>query len=136
MRLPVFGAHGDRLLRQGRWAERLRAEGAEPDPRFTLANERTFLAWVRTSLALMAAGIGLEAFVPPLALPGLRQLVASLVVLLGVALSASAFGRWFRTEAALRRGDPVPAPRLAPVLSYGVAVIAIAALVAVLLGRR
>lgn len=67
------------------WAERVRAEGQEPDPRFTFANERTFLAWVRTALALVAGGIGLEAFVPPLAVPGLRQALAVVLVLLGAA---------------------------------------------------
>lgn len=41
-------------------------EGSEPDPRFTLANERTFLAWIRTSLALLACGIALEAVAPPM----------------------------------------------------------------------
>ena len=30
---------------------------AEPDIRFTLANERTFLAWVRTAIGLVAAGV-------------------------------------------------------------------------------
>ncbi len=43
-------------------ARRLLPEGSEPDPRFTLANERTFLAWVRTALALLAGGIAIEAF--------------------------------------------------------------------------
>ncbi|MGH3240919.1 MAG: YidH family protein, partial [Spirillospora sp.] len=45
--------------RAGRWTDRLLAEGSDPDPRFSLANERTFLAWIRTALALIAAGIGL-----------------------------------------------------------------------------
>lgn len=31
--------------------------GEEPDPRFTLANERTFLAWTRTALALLASAV-------------------------------------------------------------------------------
>ena len=31
------------------------ARGTDPDPRFTLANECTFLAWVRTSLACFGA---------------------------------------------------------------------------------
>ena len=66
----------------------MQAEGEEPDPRFTLANERTFLAWVRTALALVAAGIGLETFVPPLAVPGLRQALAVGLALLGAAVSA------------------------------------------------
>ena len=31
--------------------------GKTPDYRFTLANERTFLAWIRTALALMAGAV-------------------------------------------------------------------------------
>ncbi|MBM4509720.1 DUF202 domain-containing protein, partial [Rhodococcus hoagii] len=31
--------------------------GEDPDPRFTLANERTYLAWVRTGLGLIAAAV-------------------------------------------------------------------------------
>lgn len=112
-----------------RWAERLRAEGSEPDPRFTFANERTFLAWVRTALALVAGGIGLEVFAPPLAVPGLRQVLAVGLVLLGAAVSASAFGRWARAERAMRVGEPLPVPRLAPVLAYGVAVAAMVGVV-------
>jgi putative membrane protein len=107
-----------------KWADRLRAEGTDPDPRFTFANERTFLAWLRTALALTAAGIGLEALVPPLAVPGLRQVLAVTLILLGVAVSATAFHRWVRAERAMRVGEPLPLPALAPVLGYGVAVVA------------
>ncbi|WP_143342795.1 YidH family protein, partial [Crossiella equi] len=49
----------------GRWPERVYGVGEEPDPRFTLANERTFLAWIRTSLGLMAAGVAVEALGHP-----------------------------------------------------------------------
>lgn len=111
----------------------MRAEGEEPDPRFTLANERTFLAWVRTALALIAGGIGLEAFVPPLAVPGLRQALAVGLVLLGAGVSATAFRRWLLTQRAMRVGEPLPVPRFAPVLAYGIAaaaVVAVALLVA------
>src|SRR3954462_10286719 len=44
------------------WWNDLVDEGAAPDPRFTFANERTFLAWIRTSLALIAGGLGVDAF--------------------------------------------------------------------------
>ena len=112
-----------------RWVEGPGDEGEEPDPRFTLANERTFLAWVRTSLALVAGGIGLEAFVPRLAVPGLRQVLAVCLVLLGTAVSATAWSRWVRTQRAMRIGAPLPAPRLAPVLAFGIAAIALIAVV-------
>lgn len=118
------------------WAERLRAEGEEPDPRFTLANERTFLAWVRTALALVAAGIGLEAFVPPLALPGLRQALAVALAMIGAAVSATAFRRWAAAQRAMRVGEPLPVPRLAPVLAYGVAGVALAAVLLLVLADR
>jgi putative membrane protein len=108
-----------------RWVEGPGDEGEEPDPRFTLANERTFLAWVRTSLALVAGGIGLEAFVPRLAVPGLRQVLAVCLVLLGTAVSATAWSRWVRTQRAMRVGAPLPVPRLAPVLAFGIAAIAL-----------
>ena len=112
-----------------RWVAGPGDEGEEPDPRFTLANERTFLAWVRTALALVAGGIGLEAFVPRLAVPGLRQVLAVCLVLLGTAVSGTAWSRWVRTQRAMRIGAPLPAPRLAPVLAFGIAAIALIAVV-------
>jgi putative membrane protein len=112
------------------YAARVREQpGAEPDARFTLANERTFLAWIRTALALVAGGIGLEAFVPRLAVPGLRQVLAVSLVLLGSAVSAGAYGRWVRVERALRLGEPLPPSRLAPVLAYGIAAVALVTVV-------
>jgi putative membrane protein len=104
-------------------------EGAEPDPRFTLANERTFLAWIRTALALVAGGIGLETFVPRLGVAGLRQTLSVLLVLLGCVVSATAWRRWVRAQEALRLGEPLPVPRLAPVLAYGLAVVALATVI-------
>lgn len=108
------------------WPERLRERGSDPDPRFSFANERTFLAWIRTALGLLAAGIGLEAFAPPLAVPGLRQVLAALLVLAGVATSGLAFRRWLRSEEAMRERRSLPPPRVAPWLSYGIAVVALA----------
>jgi putative membrane protein len=112
-----------------RWVEPPGNEGAEPDPRFTLANERTFLAWIRTALALVAGGIGLEAFVPRLGVPGLRQALSVCLVLLGSAVSATAWTRWVRTQRALRVGAPLPAPRLAPLLAFGIAAVALVTVV-------
>ncbi|MHA6805518.1 YidH family protein [Salinifilum ghardaiensis] len=104
-----------------RWPRRLYATGDDPDPRFSLANERTFLAWIRTALALMAAGVGVEALnvVPHSPASPLRTILAVLLVAGGVACAGGAFHRWFATERALRAGRTLPAPRLGPVLGYG-----------------
>ncbi|HEY0452110.1 YidH family protein [Actinophytocola sp.] len=118
-----------------RWATRLRETGEDPDPRFSFANERTFLAWIRTALALIAGGIGLEAFAPELVVPGLRQVLAALLVLSGVGTSTMAFRRWLRSELAMREGKPLPPPTVAPWLSYGVAVVALAVFVFVVVAN-
>jgi uncharacterized membrane protein YidH (DUF202 family) len=73
-------------------------EGSEPDPRFTLANERTFLAWIRTALALTAGGVALEALTVPL-LPGLRLAASLLLLVLGLAAVLGAhLGRMLLTR--------------------------------------
>ncbi|HEY7592646.1 MAG TPA: DUF202 domain-containing protein [Actinophytocola sp.] len=118
-----------------RWTARLRDSGEDPDPRFSFANERTFLAWIRTALALVAAGIGLEAFAPDLAIPGVRQVLAALLVLAGIGTSAMAFRRWLRSEQAMRERRALPAPAVAPWLSYGVAAVALALFVLVVVAN-
>jgi putative membrane protein len=86
-----------------------------------LANERTFLAWIRTSLALSALGVGLEAL-----LPGLQsdlRLIASLILILaGVGAAIQSWISWYTTEKALRLGNPLPAPILSLPLAVAVAV--------------
>ncbi|TDC55093.1 DUF202 domain-containing protein [Actinomadura sp. KC345] len=116
------------------WTARLLAEGEEPDPRFTLANERTFLAWIRTALAVIAGGIGV-ALAGDLIEPVLRHLLAVGFAGTGAVIAALAFHRWLRTERALRRGESLPPPPLAPVISYGLAAAAIVLLVGVLITR-
>lgn len=109
---------------QGRrpWlARRLFRDGHEPDPRFTLANERTFLAWMRTSLALLGGGIALEAFardIPQV----LRHATAIVLVATSLLVSVSAIGRWYRVEVAMRRGEPLPPSGLSLVLALGMTV--------------
>jgi putative membrane protein len=108
--------------------ERLRSVGEEPDPRFTLANERTFLAWTRTSLALLAAGLACAELLR--SEPYRERLVIALpcVVIAGV-LAATSYRRWETTERALRLGEPLPYSRVTRALSTGVGAIAVAALV-------
>ena len=95
--------------------------GSDPDPRFSLANERTYLAWVRTSLALFAAGVALEALQVPVT-PGFRVASAAVFVLLGLIGALQAWLGWVRTERALREGRSLPARSIGVVLVSGVAV--------------
>jgi putative membrane protein len=113
-------------------ATRLLGDGFEPDPRFTLANERTFLAWIRTSLALLAGGIAVEAFTTEVFPEQLRTLLAVVLLLLGVLLSAGAAVRWFRVERSLRHQTPLPLPLVAPLLGAGGAIVSAALVVFVL----
>jgi putative membrane protein len=93
--------------------------GTDPDPRFTLANERTYLAWIRTTLALLAAGVALEALKIP-ANATLRTVVAVSFIALAAVSSAQAWFGWVRAERALRSGSSLPPPLVALPLAVGV----------------
>jgi putative membrane protein len=105
--------------------------GDEPDPRFTLANERTFLAWTRTTLALLATGLAVVEFLDsqPRAV---RLGIGVPLVLLAAAVSARSYGRWERVERALRLGRPLPYSGVPRTLAIGIAVVALAAGILVL----
>ncbi|TFB56729.1 YidH family protein [Cryobacterium tagatosivorans] len=104
-----------------RFPRRVYDVGTEPDARFTLANERTFLAWIRTSLALIAGGIALEAFALPIS-PGLRLGASLLLIALGVLAPLQAWFGWMNVERALRLERPLPMPSLAGPIGIGVAI--------------
>lgn len=104
--------------------------GDEPDPRFTLANERTFLAWSRTALALIAAAVALEAL--GLDLQSQFRLVASLTLsLAGLVLPILAWLEWVRTERALRMARPLPGSATSVVLAVTIVVVGVLVLLAI-----
>lgn len=105
--------------------------GEEPDPRFTLANERTFLAWVRTALAMLAGGVALHALAVP-ATAWVRSVLVIGLVGLGGVVCAFAYVRWARVERAMRRREPLPSFGLGLVITT-VLVVAAALLVMVLI---
>lgn len=78
----------------------------EPDYRFTLANERTYLAWIRTSLALLVGGAAVTQLLPSLGPTPLRYLLVLGLVGLAFVLAASSYHRWMRVDRAIRRGGP------------------------------
>ena len=112
----------DRIER-GPLSLRLLAGGSEPDPRFTLANERTFLAWIRTALALLAGGIAVEAFTLDVFSPAVRTTLSVALLLMALLISGSACLRWLNVERALRNKAPLPLPLLVPLLSIGGALV-------------
>lgn len=100
--------------------------GESPDYRFTLANERTFLAWVRTSLALMAAGVAVVQFVPGLSV--VRHLLGFILVGLGAVVSAIAYVHWERNERAMRLGEQLPHSPVPRIVASVLGLAAVAAL--------
>ena len=103
----------------------------QPDYRFTLANERTFLAWIRTALALIAGGVAVVQLVPEFGIPGGRHTLGVLLTAGGGLLAALAVRRWQRVQAAMRRDADLPPTRL-PVL-LGITLLAVTILVLIVL---
>ena len=114
-------------MRRPRWQE----DGSEPDYRFSLANERTFLAWIRTALALLAGGVLLEQFVTRIE-PRLAVVTLAVgLALLAAVLCGAAYVRWKANEIAMRHARPLPASLTIPLIS--VAALTVAAMIAMLL---
>ena len=120
--------------RRSSFSHRVLKGGSEPDPRFTLAHERTFLAWIRTSLAFLAGGIAIEAFTGDIFDLAIRKFLATVLLLLGMVLSAGAAFRWLGVERSMRHKAPLPLPIIAPLVAVGGA-IASGVLVVVVLTR-
>ncbi|MET7613332.1 MULTISPECIES: YidH family protein [Streptomyces] len=117
------------------WLEpgRVREQGTTPDYRFSLANERTFLAWLRTALALIGGGFAVDQFLPHLRWAWRVGLALALLGA-GVLCALRAVHHWVRCEQAMRRGEDLPVSRFPAVLSLLVAVVAVAMVVVVLAG--
>lgn len=107
------------------------SHGQEPDARFTLANERTYLAWIRTALALIAGGVALELLGLELH-PGLRLAASLVLVITGVLVPILAWVSWVRTERAIRLGEALPGSGLGALLGGAVTVAGVLVLLALL----
>jgi putative membrane protein len=96
-------------------------DGTTPDYRFSLANERTFLAWIRTGLALIAGGLACAQFLPPLPITRLREIIAITLLVLGGVVALRAVDHWARAERAMRLGIDLPRSRFPAILAIVVA---------------
>jgi putative membrane protein len=106
-------------------------EPHHPDYRFTLANERTLLAWLRTGLALVAGGIAVATYAPDLGVRWGSTALSLVLVLIGLGTALGGYVRWRANEAAIRAGRPLPENRVMPALVAVVAGVVVVALVLV-----
>ena len=95
----------------------------EPDYRFTLANERTYLAYLRTSLACYAGGLSAVQFLDlgPDRLPA--KIIGVVLVTAGIVTTAGAFRRWQTNLTAMRTGGSLPVTRLPLMLAETIGVV-------------
>ncbi len=113
----------------------IKSVGNDPDYRFTLANERTFLAWLRTGLALLAGAVALASLVHHFGPKPMRITITVLLMALSLVVTVGAYVRWDRAERALRENKPLPIDPLPLLLMIGVAVITAAAAVLIYLAE-
>lgn len=106
--------------------------GERLDYRFTLANERTFLAWIRTSLGLLAGGVAVHTLVQPFRHAGLRRVIAVSCIVLAVIVAVGAYRHWRNVEDAMRRGEPLTGTVMVSLLAAGIAIVSVLAAIAVL----
>ena len=110
------------------------APAAEPDARFTFANERTFLAWIRTALALVAAGLAIVQLLPPFhGIRWGRHAIGIPLILLGAVVAIVSYIEWDANQRAMQRGDPPRHSLLPRLLAVIVGLVALAAAVLALI---
>jgi putative membrane protein len=109
---------------------------AEPDVRFTYANERTFLAWNRTALALIATGVAATQLLPKLQVTWGRRLLGLPLIVLGAIVAGESLRQWRANNRAMRRGEPLPRSTMPVVLAVGILVVSMVAIVLSALGTR
>ena len=106
----------------------------EPDVRFSYANERTFLAWNRTALALVTAGLAITQLLPGFDVPGGRRMIGLPLIAMGTMVAMASFFQWRRNELAMRASQPLPRSVLPALVALVVAFSAVIALVLAAVG--
>jgi putative membrane protein len=108
-------------------------DGTEPDPRFTFANERTFLAWSRTALALVVAGLGVVQLLPPFpGVPWGRHVLGVPLIVFGAVVAVTAYSEWVRSQRAMRHSQPLPRSVMPRLMAVVISVMGVVAAVVVL----
>lgn len=121
----------ERSVTRRRWPRSVYDVGEEPDCRFSFANERTFLAWIRTALGLLGAGLALSALDVGLPEPA-GHVIAMTVIAIALLCAMTAWFRWAAAEKALRQSLPLPGSRAVAMLTGGLVVAAVVLIAALL----
>jgi putative membrane protein len=109
------------------------ADESEPDARFTFANERTFLAWTRTALAFIVAGLAIVQLLPPFpGVPWGRHVLGVPLIVVGAVIAVVSYVQWTRSQQALRRGEPLPRSALPRILAITITAMAVVAAIVLL----
>jgi len=111
-------------------------DSGEPDYRFTLANERTFLAWIRTSLALLAAGVAVAQLLPDLGPRPYRLSLGLALIGLSLLAAGSSYVRWIRADTAIRQGQPLTRPWLPAALAVGLSLVIVLTVISLIAADR
>ena len=108
-------------------------DGTEPDPRYTFANERTFLAWSRIALALVVAGLGVIQLLPPFpGVPWGRHVLGLPLIVFGAIVAVTAYREGTTSQRAMRHGQPLPRSVMPIIMAVIIAAMAVVSAVVVL----
>jgi putative membrane protein len=124
------------MIRMRRSEDPDESAGQEPDARFSYANERTFLAWIRTALGLMTAGLAITQLLPPFDFPGGRRLIGLPLIVLGTVIAGVSYWQWRANDRAMRLGRPLPASLLPRIVAVVVGACAVVGTVLVLVSGK
>jgi putative membrane protein len=103
------------------------------DYRMIFAAERTYLAYLRTALALLAGGVAVVGALPDVGYEGIRRVMGLVLVLAGLLTALGARSRWRRVEAVMRTGGVLPRSAVDLVAVVAVVVAGILGLVLIAL---
>ncbi len=116
-------------MREPAW----RRTGKTPDYRFSLANERTFLAWIRTSLALLAGSVAIDQLAPEFAPGAIRVVLCVVLAAIGAVLAVVSYRRWAHQEQAMRNGQELAHSWMLLAMTLGVSLAALVFAVLILI---
>ncbi|MGK2874910.1 MAG: YidH family protein [Nocardioides sp.] len=106
--------------------------GEDPDVRFSLANERTLLAWIRTALTLVAGAVALQTL-DLIGAAWMRTTTVLMLLALSALISVGSYRHWAAVERAIRTGSKLPASANGLIMTATVVVMAAAVALAILI---